>query len=131
MGRALGALTVICIMVLLILYLQQKRREGHHSNEDTGTQHCQLISPYYDILQPPQHSSRGESLISTSTRMVTTTKGATSSLSYTVQQAPVAAITSSTLGNMADSNNLVSVGGTLPISEDFVNDPPPLYWESW
>ena len=124
MDGALGALTVICI-VLLILYLRQRRREGY-SNENTGARPRSVITPY-DISQAPQHSSRGESFVGTETRMVTTTKVATSSLAHTARPAPVAAITSSISGNMADPNNLVSVGRMLPISGRFVNNPPPSY----
>jgi hypothetical protein len=74
--------------------------------------------------------------------VATTTKVAISSFATgavqrsTSQRGPTAAATSSTLGNMTNPNNLVSVGAlprTLPISGDpqAGNDPPPSYRESF
>ena len=130
MGGALGALTVICITVLLILYLRRRQREGH-SNKDTSARPRSLITPY-NFSQAPQYGSRWESFVGTETRTVTTTKAATSSLAHTTRPAPVVAITLS----RSDTNNLVSVGGTLPNSGDFANNPPPPYrsesfWPGW
>ena len=59
---------------------------------------------------------------------VTTFNFATRIVQQTAHQAPAAAITSSTSGSL---NNQVSARGTLPISGDAANDPPPSYRESF
>ena len=149
-GGALGALTFICT-VSLILYFRRRRREGH-SDKSIGApplaigKNSQFL-PYliwliipdslvpgrrqinpYDISQPPQHDSRGKSFADTRSGMMGMAEATTSSFVVgtlqraTTQQATAASLTS-TLGNnntMMEPNNL---GGMLPIH----GDPPPSY----
>jgi hypothetical protein len=147
-GGALGAITFICT-VLLILYLRRRRREGH-SDENIGatfqaigknSQFLQymrwLIMPNsldpgrpqitpYDISQPPPYGDRGKPSVGMRMGMaatqVTVTSGfATGAVQRAAQQIPAAA-TSSTLGSMTDPNNLDGMP-SIP------GDPPPSYRE--
>jgi len=133
-GGALGALALILIFLLALLWIRRRPRKDH-SSEKKGTPpppglYTQLhpsINPF-DISRPPHPDRKGQPLVGTG--MGPAEAGASTAsliMQYSSESPHMPATTSSSSGDITTSSIFGALGSVPSISGGLMSDPPPVY----